>query len=106
MFIFGTLFPCLIPVPCSTLSKMTTTAKKLQQVLRTTTGTSLALTITEHTLYQTAALKSHQAIQNGHLRTVASLAKSFFIIVHMHTNPLATKELLFSIVELEIQLCA
>ena len=51
-------------------------------------------------------LKSHKAVQTGHWTTMASSATPFSKLVCMHTNHLATKQLLFKIAELEIQLCA
>ena len=51
-------------------------------------------------------LKSHEVVQTGHWRTMASLATTFSKIVRMRTNHLAMKQLLFKIVELKIRLCA
>ena len=51
-------------------------------------------------------LKSHKAVQTGYWTTMDSSATPFSKLVCMHTNHLATKQLLFKIAELEIQLCA
>jgi len=53
-----------------------------------------------------ATLKSHEAVQTGHWRTMASFTMPFSLLVWMHTNPLATKQASFKIAELEIRLCA
>ena len=58
---------------------------------------------TSHFIFTT--LKSHKVVRTGHWRTMPSLAMPFSKIVCMPTNHLATKQLLFEIVELGIRMC-